>query len=186
MNINHYLKQLTPRLMLVSIGISFLVIILFFAILIAHSWLHESGHMLGGLIDGLFQGKLASFQITAWQNIAEIMTPQQTTILNAIPGMFFRLGSIALVLFVVYYVLRFLYNKYKLDIIGPVLIGSAFVVEEIIRNFFCGTDNPFANPFSVCTDTVRVGAEYLMYFLLSIGLVFVISELVVKLGLVKK
>ena len=173
------------RLVVVSVVVSLLVIPLFLTILIAHSWLHEFGHMLFGFISGLLEGKVASFQITAWQNIAGIMTPQQTTIINATPGPFFRFGGIVLVLFVVYYILKFLYKRYKLDKLGPAFIMSAFIVEEIIRNFLCGSDNPFANPFSICTDTVRVGAEYLMYFLLLIGLVLVISELMVKFGLVK-
>lgn len=116
--------------------------------------IHEFGHILFGSVYSFFKfGSFPKIGIVNWIDVPLIpfKLPQQVKMFEGTPTIFYVEGGILFVVLfwivissIIYYNIN---SKYRISIfIVPVL----FFINEVLGNFFCGTDNPWTQPTSFC------------------------------------
>jgi hypothetical protein len=116
--------------------------------------IHEFGHILFGSVYSFFKfGYFPKIEIINWVDVPLLpfKLPQQVKMFEGTPTILYVEGGILSVVlfwtaisFIVYYSIS---SKYRISIfIVPIL----FSINEVLGNFFCGTDNPLIQPTSFC------------------------------------
>ncbi|MCG2720072.1 MAG: hypothetical protein L6266_05095 [Nanoarchaeota archaeon] len=100
-------------------------------------WIHESGHILVGLIINLSKGVIPSINITNWLSFGVLYVPQQVKIIPNYTLIAFG-GLILTILISTLISLKlYLVTKKKLYLVFPFLV----LFLEFVSNFLYGTDN---------------------------------------------
>jgi len=164
---NSSIEKLGKCLILFSIFL-FGVIIFIGVFYLFTPHIHETGHFLQGMADGLIKGKINSFQISNWVDhpmLAFIKTPQQIKPLNNSGSLNFALGG------PIFSILIFL----GLSFVGHLrskdwkwfLIFLSILIFEISGNVICGTDNFTGGVLSICNAKLDIFLKRFSIFLFS-------------------
>jgi hypothetical protein len=136
---------------------SLLLFFLFFWLFNTVSFIHETGHIVFGSLDGLMRGERTSFTISAWSKgilTPEIPLPQQTKIIQGKGSLNFALGGpiFTILVFLALSAYGYIRSK-KLYWFIPFICISLI---EISGNVICGTDNLYFGPLSICNKSISL------------------------------
>lgn len=154
-------KQTTEQLkfMVVFVVVGFFFFGLFFLIT---PYIHETGHIIFSLGDGLLKGKVNSFSINhymAFPGTSLNILPQQTKIINGTGSLNFKLGGpiFTMIVFLGLSLLGYILSKKKVWF----LLFFAIVLFEVSGNIVCGTDNFYGAPLSMCNPALDIPLQLL-------------------------
>lgn len=148
------------------LGIFILCFVVFMSLFFFLNYVHETGHMVFGFLDGLIKGNLTTFTIGAWMNhpfFHFIKLPQQTKIASGAGSLNFAMGGPILVILIFLGISIFAYLRSKNKLWFLLLLS--ILIFEISGNIICGTDNFYSVPLSLCNHKIDLFLQYL-----SIGL----------------
>ncbi|MCK9592590.1 MAG: hypothetical protein M0Q91_11340 [Methanoregula sp.] len=117
--------------------------------------MHESGHILGGIIGDVISGnQIQNYTFSNWirSPFPGLMMPQQTHN-SGNASIFFILGGMyAEIIFSLFFCLL-IYARFNFK--NKIWIFSIPVftaIRQFLSNFLCGTDNPFNHPYAICQE----------------------------------
>ncbi|MFH1365592.1 MAG: hypothetical protein ABIH28_03345 [archaeon] len=150
-------------------GIFLLLVVFFMALfLLVTPYIHETGHVIFGFLDGLPRGTINQFTISVWKPypfLEFIKTPQQTKITSGQSSFNFALGGPIFSILVFFGLSLFGYLRSK-DKKWFFLFFSVFVF-EISGNIICGTDNFIQDSLSICNKSLDLTIQFLSLALFS-------------------
>jgi hypothetical protein len=177
-------KKKFDRLVLIESFLISLVIaiILFFLIYMPILfYVHEGGHILGGVINDIKTGRpIQNYSISNWipTGIPFISLPQQTSgpgsALSILGGPYFEILFFTIITAIIYFKFHFKTKEWL------VLIPIYVIITEIVNNYICGTDNLSNKPLSMCQDNGFISFYFSWNFLLLIAIFFIIVYPLVK------
>jgi hypothetical protein len=125
------------------------------------NYLHESGHILYGVYGTWAQnGTFGVIKITNWMScpfLPCLMIPQQTGMVEGVNTYAFVFGGTVVTLSVIFISSIWFYlvskNRNKTFVF---LFPALFLIQELVGNFLCGTDNFFGQPHVICENNPLV------------------------------
>lgn len=135
---------------------------------IVTNYIHESGHIIFGFMDGLIRSNITRFDIGNWVKdpfFKVIYLPQQTKIIQGQGSLNFALGGplFSIMIFLGLSFIGYSISKEK----KWFLLFLSILIFEISGNIICGTDNFYGNPLSLCNKNIDLYIQYLCVFLFS-------------------
>jgi hypothetical protein len=145
---------------IVEIFLSFLLSIFFIFFIVClyltlSFYVHESGHIFGGIIGDIISGnQIQNYTISNWipSPFPGLAMPQQThntgenTAIFILGGMYAEIIFSSFFCLLIYVTLNF---KTKVWIL---VIPIFTTIRQFLSNFLCGTDNPFNHPYALCQE----------------------------------
>jgi len=173
------LKIIYILLIIESILISYVIAVLLFSIYVPISfYLHEGGHILGGILNDVITGQpIHKYIISNWVNstIPYLQMPQQTRIVDGNGSALMTLGGMYAVIGIFLFTSYIIYAKCNFKTKNLVLLIPIYVViTEIVSNFICGTDNWQGKPFDICQENILIQSYFNWNFYLLILIFFII------------
>lgn len=167
-----------PQVDIIIIAILLSLFIGFFGgllIFCSSFYVHEGGHLIYGWFDSKYHNQNVEFQITNTIKcpfLTFIKLPQRTEAFYSQPiprSVAFAMGgSIAVMLVSAFFAyVGYIHTKKKLYWAFPVI----FVINEVITNFLCGTDNYLGEPLFVYKN-VNLITQSIVIFLLICLVIF--------------
>lgn len=145
-------------------------------------YVHEGGHILGGLINDVITGNpLQKYTITNWVSAPFnpfLLLPQQTTgpasLANLYGGPYFSVLFFLIITALIYFKSNFK-TKDRL-----ILIPIYVIISQIVENYYCGTDNFTNKPLLNCNDNSLFSTFFQWDTILLIAIFFILIYPIVK------
>ncbi|MFA5002019.1 MAG: hypothetical protein WC502_03470 [Methanolinea sp.] len=139
---------------------------------------HEAGHIVYGFLNNLvFYHEISSFEISNWVTFPLfpfLKVPQQTHILEGRGSLNLIFGGIITVIIGMTFVCYLIYQNFTFKNKKWVFaIPIYFVISEIIRNYFCGTDNLINSPDPICNKNIFVNYLFNYEWLILWGILII-------------
>jgi len=155
--------------LLFSISITVISSILFCSFYyIVTSYMHEFGHISGGILSDILAGNnIQNYTISNWiisPIFFMIPIPQQTRIPDGVLNTsIIFLGGVVTTILLIFLICFIVYIKCDIKTKGRVWFVLLFtIIIQIVNNFFCGTDNPFLKPYILCEENNLI--SFLFYW----------------------
>ena len=147
-------KEITKKIFEAGIFIVSLILFIFVFFLII-PYIHETGHILFGSMDGLYKGEINKFTISNWRDyplIPFIKTPREVRLINGRSSLNFAMGGpiFVIILFAGLSFFAYLRSRKKKWFF---LFGGIFIF-ELSGNIICGTDNWTRTSLNVCNHSL--------------------------------
>lgn len=170
---------LKPVIFIESVLLSLLLAIaLFHLFFTLEFYLHESGHILGGMLNDVSTGSaIRNYSFSRWipSLIPLVPMPQQTEVMPGLRsplfiygGMYFTIASVWIGAFFIWRCTRFS-TRNRLFLI-PLYV----TITQVVNNFLCGTDNALNRPLDVCHENILVAGYFHWHVFLMVLIFFFI------------